>query len=73
MAYVNARTIQVIRRKERRALRLDDGVIRCQRKTAILLEDGETVMCALFLKFVPKKAKPHAEVPSSIQPAAGRD
>ncbi|UUG69636.1 hypothetical protein SEA_FRANSOYER_71 [Microbacterium phage Fransoyer] len=71
MSYVNARTIQVIRKQERRALRLTDGVIRCRPKGLVLLEDDRTVMCALYLKFDPKKERPHAGQPQPprVQPA----
>ncbi|QNJ55574.1 hypothetical protein SEA_PHINKY_83 [Microbacterium phage Phinky] len=57
MARVNGRTINVIRKRERRALRLDDGVIRCRRKVAFVVDD--TVIVTLFLKFEPKEAPPH--------------
>lgn len=57
MARVNGRTINVIRKRERRALRLDDGVIRCRRKVAFVIDD--TVICTLILKFEPKEAPPH--------------
>jgi len=60
MSYVNDRTIQTVRLRERRALRLDDGVIRCRARSAVLLEDGQTVMCALYLKFEPRKRTPDA-------------
>lgn len=54
MAKVSARTVTVIRRKERRALRLTDGVIRCRIKAGYVDETG-AVICTLFLKFVPKE------------------
>lgn len=67
MRRVNGRTIQVIRKQERRALRLDDGVIRCRSRNTFVL-DG-VVICTLYLKFDPKEkhataqkdAEPHAE------------
>lgn len=52
MRRVNGRTIQVIRKQERRALRLDDGVIRCRSRNTFVL-DG-VVICTLYLKFEPK-------------------
>lgn len=61
MARVNGRTINVIRKRERRALRLDDGVIRCRRKLAYVIDD--VVIVTLFLKFEPKEADPHARIP----------
>lgn len=66
MAYVNGRTISVIRRKERRALRLDDGTIRCRTRVGVVLDD-RTVMCALYLKFEPRKEKPHVDDPQTDQ------
>lgn len=57
MRRVNARTINVIRKKERRALRLEDGTIRCRRKVALVTE--RTVFVTLYLKFDPKE-KPDA-------------
>lgn len=63
MSYVNARTIAVVRKQERRALRLTDGVIRCRARNYVILEDGKTVMCALYLKFQPTKERPHDEHP----------
>lgn len=57
-SYVNARNIAVVRKMERRALRLDDGTIRCRARNMVVLEDGETVMCALYLKFQPTKERP---------------
>lgn len=57
MRYVSARHVITIRRRERRALRLEDGVIRAQRRTTVWLEDG-TVRCDIILKFVAKKGEP---------------
>lgn len=53
MGAASLRTIQVIRRRERRALRLDDGVIRCRRKSIVKIGDEITV--TLFLSFQPKE------------------
>jgi hypothetical protein len=55
MSAVSGRTIQVIRRRERRALRLDDGEIRVMRKAALVVDD--TVIVTLYTKFVPKREK----------------
>jgi hypothetical protein len=56
MAMVPARTLTVIRKRERRGLRLNDGVIRARvRATAVL--DGQT-LCTLWLKFEPKETRP---------------
>lgn len=49
MSAVPDRTIATIRRRERRELRLDDGVVRCRRKATAWTDDG-TVLCTLFLK-----------------------
>jgi hypothetical protein len=55
MAMVPARTLTVIRKRERRQLRLDDGVIRARvRATAVL--EGQT-LCTLWLKFEPKEIR----------------
>lgn len=67
MARVNGRTINVIRKRERRALRLTDGVIRCKRKVAFVVD--ETVIVTLYLKFQPKEAHPHG-IPQADQPPA---
>jgi hypothetical protein len=53
MANVSDRTIQVIRRRERRALRLEDGRIQCRRKATVWTDAG--VRCTLYLRFKPKK------------------
>ncbi|QUE25366.1 hypothetical protein SEA_FIZZLES_72 [Microbacterium phage Fizzles] len=54
MVAVNVRTITVIRKRERRALRLDDGVIRCRRKGDLMAASDDTVVCTLYLKYEPK-------------------
>ncbi|QNL30040.1 hypothetical protein SEA_RUDY_70 [Microbacterium phage Rudy] len=54
MAKVNARTVMVIRKRERRALRLDDGVIRCRIKAGYVDETG-AVIATLYLKFDTKE------------------
>jgi hypothetical protein len=51
MARVRDRTIQTIRKRERRALRLDDGIIQCRRKATVKI-DG-VVYCTLYLRFRP--------------------
>ena len=56
MRSVRPRTIDTIRRKERRQLRLDDGAIYCRVRAATRLEDG-TERCTLMLRFVPKPPK----------------
>lgn len=61
LAHVSGRTIDVIRRRERHALRLDDGVIRCRRKAALVHEDGSVVV-TLAVKFSPKKPKEDHDV-----------
>ena len=53
MSSVPERTVEVIRRRERRALRLDDGVIRCTRTARAVVKGQARV--ALQLKFVPKE------------------
>ncbi|AYB70186.1 hypothetical protein SEA_ONEIAGILLIAN_76 [Microbacterium phage OneinaGillian] len=60
MRRVPDRTIATIRRRERRELRLDDGVIRCRRRATVWLEDG-TVRCILILKFEERKAPDASE------------
>ncbi|QWY80155.1 hypothetical protein SEA_SALLYK_75 [Microbacterium phage SallyK] len=54
MAKVNARTVMVIRKRERRALRLDDGVIRCRIKAGYVDETG-AVIATLYLKLDTKE------------------
>lgn len=54
MAAVPDRTIMTIRRRERRALRLEDGVIRCRRKATVWTDEG-IVMCTLFLAYIPRE------------------
>lgn len=55
MRAVSARTMGVIRKRERRALRLDDGVIRYRMKAPPLhLDDDGIVIVTLHLKFDPK-------------------
>lgn len=54
MGNVSERTIATIRRREVRALRLDDGVIRCRRKATAWTDEG-SVRVALILKFEPKE------------------
>lgn len=56
LAAVPFRTISTIRRRERRALRLDDGVIRCRRRH--LVADGNKLTVTLYTMFDPKKEKP---------------
>lgn len=56
MRRVNVRTINVIRKRERRALRIPDGVVRCRVKTPILV-DGVAV-CTLYLKLETTKESP---------------
>lgn len=53
LARVSGRTIDTIRRKERRALRMDDGEIRVRRIAALPTEDG--VLVTLSAKFHPKE------------------
>lgn len=65
MRAVHARTIGVIRKKERRALRLEDGTIRCRAKAALHLEDGPVIV-TLYLKFDPKEN--HGPVPKDADP-----
>lgn len=55
MAAVPARTIAVIRRRERRALRIDGGVVRCRVKARAWTDDGREIV-SLSLKFERKKA-----------------
>jgi hypothetical protein len=59
LAAASDRTIAVIRRKERAALRLSDGVIRVRRKATVRL--GDAVYCSLYVKFEPKKETPRAQ------------
>jgi hypothetical protein len=47
------RTIATIRRRERRALRLEDGVIRCRRRAIALTPEGDVIV-TLALQFEPK-------------------
>lgn len=54
MAAVPERTIMVIRRRERRDLRLDDGVIRCRVKARAWTNDERPIV-SLLLKFDPKE------------------
>lgn len=61
LAAVPDRTIATIRRRERRALRLPDGVIRVRRKATVWRDDG-TVWCTLFLKFETKEANSGPQV-----------
>jgi hypothetical protein len=58
LSAVPDRTIATIRRRERHALRLDDGVIRVRRKATVVVDDR--VLCTLYVKFETKE-KPHAE------------
>lgn len=60
MSSVSDRTIDVIRKRRRRALRINDGIIRCRRKTTVWTDEG-TVRCTLFLSFDPKEVTPHGE------------
>lgn len=60
MASVTERTIVVIRRRQRRQLRLDDGIIRCRRKTTTWTDEG-TIRCTLLLRYEPKEITPHGE------------
>lgn len=50
LAATPARTIMVIRRRERRALRLDDGVIRCRVKARAWTQSGQEI-CTLMVRF----------------------
>lgn len=59
MANVSDRTIDTIRKRRRRQLRIDDGIIRCRRKATTWTEDG-TVRCTLFLR-LDLKETPHGE------------
>jgi hypothetical protein len=54
MSAVPDRTIMTIRRRERRSLRLDDGIIQCRRKATVWTDEG-TVRCTLFLHFKPRE------------------
>ncbi len=56
MVAVPERTIEVIRRQQRPALKLTDGIIRVRVKAHVTIEDR--TLCTLAMKFVPK------EVPS---------
>lgn len=56
LAAVSQRTVAVIRRRERRILRMDDGVLRCRVKAGVTLMGVTTV--TLFVKFEKKKEKP---------------
>lgn len=57
MSHVNARTVNVIRKKERRALRLPDGTIRCSMRAGVIVNG--VAYCTLYLKFQPHtKEKP---------------
>lgn len=56
LASVPARTIIVIRLRQRHALRLDDGVIRCRAK-ARAWKDGREIV-TLSIKFEKKEAAP---------------
>lgn len=51
------RTVEVIRRRERPALRLTDGTINVRRLHTTQFEDGR-IMCVLAIKFDPKKEAP---------------
>jgi len=53
LAKVSARTIETIRRKERRALRMDDGEIRVRRHAAVVV--GDDVLVTLSAQFHPKE------------------
>lgn len=57
MRRVNARTVNVIRKQERRALRLRDGIIRCRMRSPFI--ENDTAYGALYLKFEPKEAPTH--------------
>lgn len=56
LANVSGRTIEVIRRRERATLRLEDGVIRCRIKAAVAQQDG-SVLVTLVTKFDPYPEK----------------
>lgn len=51
------RTVAVIRRRERPALRLEDGTINVRRLHTTQLQDGK-IICTLAIKFDPKKEAP---------------
>lgn len=51
LAAVSTRTIQVIRKKERRQLRLDDGIIRVRARAG-----GGELPVTLAIKFDPKES-----------------
>jgi len=51
------RTIATIRRRERRALRLEDGVIRCRRRAIAATPDGDVIV-TLALMYEPKRKEP---------------
>lgn len=53
LAAVSLRTVQVIRRRERRALRLSHGKIYCRVKGKLKLGDAE--VCTLFVRYQPTK------------------
>lgn len=65
MRAVHGRTINVIRKRERRELRLTDGTIRCRAKAALVTD--EKIVVTLYLKFDPKE-KPDAH--SATAPAS---
>lgn len=56
MRSVAPRTIEVIRRQQRRQLRLEDGKIYCRMRAVTQLDDG-TERCTLVLRFIPKTFK----------------
>lgn len=70
MRAVSDRTIITIRRRERRALRMDDGKIRVRRKATVWTADGD-VLCTLILKFEKKEA-PNGNEDSPIPDPAHR-
>lgn len=54
MIGVSDRVITTLRRRERRALRLDDGAIRYRRKATTPRADGR-IICDVWLRFVPRQ------------------
>lgn len=47
LASTPSRTIVVIRRRQRRALRLDDGILRCRVKARAWVNDREVVTLSI--------------------------
>jgi hypothetical protein len=55
LASVSDRTIQTVRLKERKALRMDDGEIRVRRKSVAVDTQGRTIV-TLYAQFKPKES-----------------